>query len=48
MRRFALLLAFGAGLAVVAPVHGDGGAPTYADVAPIFDSSDFLVSMIEL
>jgi hypothetical protein len=38
MRRFALLLALGAGLAVVAPVHGDSGAPTYADVAPIFDS----------
>jgi Copper type II ascorbate-dependent monooxygenase, C-terminal domain len=37
MRRLVLMLALGAGLAVVAPVHGDGGTPTYADVAPIFD-----------
>jgi hypothetical protein len=38
MRRLAVLLALGAALAVVAPIHGDGGSPTYADVAPIFDS----------
>ena len=38
MRRLVALFALGASLAVVAPLHGDGGTPTYADVAPIFDS----------
>jgi hypothetical protein len=38
MRRLASVIALGAGLAVVAPIHGDGGSPTYADVAPIFTS----------
>ena len=38
MRRIVALFALGASLAVVAPLHGDGGTPTYADVAPIFDS----------
>src|SRR5207253_2158891 len=37
MRRIVALFALGASLAVGAPLHGDGGTPTYADVAPILD-----------